>query len=90
MPTVHLVISGKVQGVFYRATAKEQAEKLKLDGWVKNTKEGTVEILASGSSQNLLMFTEWCKIGPDGALVSNVIVTETKEKPEKGFKIVRF
>jgi acylphosphatase len=90
MPTIHLVISGKVQGVFYRATAKELAERLKLDGWIKNTKEGNVEILASGPSQDLLKFTEWCKIGPEDAVVSNVEVTDSSEKPEQGFKIVRF
>ena len=90
MPTVHLLISGKVQGVFYRATAKELAERLKLDGWIKNTKEGNVEILASGPSQDLLKFTEWCKIGPEDAVVSNVEVTDSSENPEKGFRIVRF
>jgi len=57
VPTVHLVISGKVQGVFYRASAKEQAEKLQINGWVKNTKEGNVEVLASGSEESLLKFT---------------------------------
>lgn len=90
MPTIHLLISGKVQGVFYRATAKEIAEKMNIDGWIKNTKAGTVEILASGSQQSLLKFSEWCKIGPEGASVSNVEVMNSDEKPEKGFKIVRY
>lgn len=90
MPTVHLVISGKVQGVFYRASAKEQAEKLQINGWVKNTKEGNVEVLASGSEESLLKFTEWCKTGPDGAFVSNVEVTKTNENTDPGFKILRF
>ena len=90
MPTIHLVISGKVQGVFYRASAKEQAEKLKLNGWVKNTKEGNVEVLASGSEENLKKFTEWCKNGPDGAYITNVEVTNSDERTDQGFKIVRF
>ena len=90
MPTIHLVISGKVQGVFYRASAKERADKLKINGWIKNTKEGDVEVLASGSNENLSKFAEWCKKGPSGANVTNVAVTNMDEKPEQGFKIVRY
>ena len=90
MPTIHLLISGKVQGVFYRASAKELAERLKINGWVKNTKEGDVEVLASGSDENLSKFAEWCKKGPSGANVTNVAVTNTDEKPDHGFKIERY
>ena len=89
MPTVHLTIKGKVQGVFYRATAKETADKLGLVGWVKNTKEGNVEGLVSGSPEQVQSFIDWCKKGPARAEVSDVIVTEVEEQVFKGFKVIR-
>jgi acylphosphatase len=70
MPTVHLVIKGKVQGVFYRATAKDVADELEIKGWVKNTNEGNVEITASGTEQQLEHFINWCKKGPARAVVA--------------------
>ena len=72
MPAVHLLIKGKVQGVFYRASAKELAVTLHLSGWVKNTPDGHVEAVASGSETALLQFIEWCKKGPPHARVENV------------------
>ena len=72
MPTLHLLISGQVQGVYYRASAKEQADRLKLTGWVKNTPEGHVEITVSGESPALEQFIAWCRQGPPHALVSHV------------------
>jgi acylphosphatase len=49
MITVHLLIEGEVQGVFYRATAKEIADKLGITGWIKNTWEGNVEAMVTGN-----------------------------------------
>jgi len=89
MPTVHLLIKGKVQGVFYRATAKEVAEALGLTGWVKNTKEGNVEALASGRDEQLQQFISWCKQGPAKASVTNVEITRKNEESFNGFKIMR-
>ena len=48
MPTIHILVKGKVQGVFYRATAKEMADRYGITGWVRNTEEGNVELMASG------------------------------------------
>ena len=89
MPTVHLLIKGKVQGVFYRATAKDVAEALGLTGWVKNTKEGNVEALASGRDEQLQQFISWCKQGPAKAFVTNVEITRKNEESFNGFKIMR-
>ena len=75
MPTVHLIIKGKVQGVFYRATAKKEADKLSLSGWVQNTGEGNVEIVASGTQPALQALTDWCRKGPSRAKVTDVVVT---------------
>ena len=69
MPTIHLLIEGKVQGVFYRATAKQIATQLGLTGWIKNTKDGNVEATVSGDELQLQNFAKWCKQGPDKAEV---------------------
>ena len=89
MRTVHIKISGKVQGVFFRASAKEIADKLKITGWVKNTLEGDVEIVAEGSSESIEEFLEWCKKGPPKAFVSHLNFTETESAKLKNFRIIR-
>lgn len=90
MPVIHLLIKGKVQGVFYRASTKEEADRLHLTGWVKNTREGHVEVLASGPEEDLRLFVEWCKKGPERAEVSELIVNDaTTQVPSAGFLILR-
>jgi acylphosphatase len=89
MPTVHLLVKGKVQGVFYRASAKEIAEELGVTGWIKNTEEGDVEITATGSDEQLQKFIEWCKIGPRRAIVTRVETSELEEVRFKGFDVIR-
>lgn len=89
MPTVHLLIKGKVQGVFFRATAKDMALALDLKGWVKNTAEGNVEAMATGSENSIHQFIEWCKKGPDKAVVASVNITSVTEKPFEDFRILR-
>jgi len=89
MPTIHLLVKGNVQGVFYRATAKKVADKLKLTGWIKNTKEGDVEITATGSEEQLNEFIKWCKKGPDKAEVEVVIIRDEPEKYFTEFEIIR-
>jgi len=90
MPTVHLLIKGKVQGVFYRATAKEIANELGVTGWIKNTREGNVEVTVSGNEQQVEKFMKWCKQGPDKATVDEVIVTQMEEAIFNGFMIIRY
>lgn len=89
MPTIHLLIKGKVQGVFYRATAKDVAQALDLKGWVKNTREGHVESIASGSEKALQQFIEWCKKGPEKAVVSSLNITSIKEESFEDFRVIR-
>jgi acylphosphatase len=90
MPTIHLIIQGKVQGVFYRASAREKALSLGLTGWVKNTREGDVEIMASGKAENLEKFTQWCRQGPPQSKVTNVISGQVNvEEKFQGFSIQR-
>ncbi|MEP6596634.1 MAG: acylphosphatase [Ginsengibacter sp.] len=89
MPTIHLLIKGKVQGVFYRATAKQLASELGLTGWIKNTREGNVEATISGDEKHLKNFEKWCKQGPDKAVVEEVVVTQKEETAFNSFMIVR-
>lgn len=69
---VHLTIQGRVQGVFFRVSAKEQADRLKLTGWVRNLPEGSVEVQVEGTEDKLDDFINWCYKGPPNASVTNV------------------
>ena len=89
MPTNHILIKGKVQGVFYRATAKKIADKLNLTGWIKNTRDDNVEATITGDEKNLLEFINWCKIGPEKAKVEDVIVDHKPETTFTEFEIIR-
>jgi acylphosphatase len=89
MPTVHLIIKGKVQGVFYRATARDEAEKLGLTGWIKNTSEGNVEVVVNGSQEHIDRYIAWCWKGPSRAKVESVEVKDLQEERFDGFQIIR-
>lgn len=89
METKHLIISGKVQGVFYRATAKKKAGELNIHGWIKNTSEGNVEAMVTGNTQQIEDFIKWCKSGPDRAVVEEVRIDKQKFREFDSFKIKR-
>ena len=67
---LHAYISGRVQGVWYRANTQKVAQKLQLTGWVKNLDDGRVELLAIGENSDLEKLLDWCYKGPEGARVS--------------------
>ncbi|MEZ5626493.1 MAG: acylphosphatase [Rhodocyclaceae bacterium] len=71
-----LVITGTVQGVWYRASAAEAAARLGIRGWVRNTADGTVEALAIGTELAIESFAAWCHQGPPKAKVTRVTVSE--------------
>ena len=89
MPTLHLIIKGRVQGVSYRATAKEEADRLSITGWVRNTPEGHVEITATGSDAALKAFTTWCRRGPAHAHVTDLVSEPAPDTPFPDFSIRR-
>jgi acylphosphatase len=89
MPTVQLFISGRVQGVYFRASAKATAEALKVTGTVKNNREGQVEICATGSEEALKDFITWCYEGPPGASVMDIKINRLEDQEFRGFSIVR-
>jgi acylphosphatase len=89
MQTVHLVIKGKVQGVFFRASTKDKAKELGIKGWVKNMPDGNVEVLAAGNKDQLENFIEWCRRGPTQAVVSDVVVSDAEESFLNEFRIIK-
>ena len=89
MPTIHLLIKGKVQGVFFRVAAKEKADELGITGWVKNTTDGSVEATASGTGAQLDRFIQWCKRGSKRAEVAEVIVSKIKDAHFNYFEVIR-
>ncbi|MBI4040726.1 MAG: acylphosphatase [Deltaproteobacteria bacterium] len=72
MKHVHLIISGKVQGVFFRAESKLMADRLGLGGWVKNVRSGDVEMYLCGSEIQVRKMVLWCQQGPARAKVEQV------------------
>jgi acylphosphatase len=69
---VHLLISGQVQGVFFRANTRRAANELGLKGWVRNVPEGMVEVVAEGRKHSLDKLIEYCRKGPEGSKVENI------------------
>jgi acylphosphatase len=72
MPAVRFIVSGKVQSVFYRASAREQAAHLGLNGYAKNLADGCVEVLAVGDADALQTLEQWLQRGPALAQVDGV------------------
>ena len=71
---VHLIIRGRVQGVYFRASTVEQARHLGITGWVRNRDDGSVEVTAEGDRAKLDELVRWCHRGPTGAHVHDVEV----------------
>jgi acylphosphatase len=78
---VHAIISGRVQGVSYRAFTADEAHGLGLTGWVRNLSDGNVELEAEGPAEAIDALLAWCAKGPPAARVTNV---ETKELSPSG------
>lgn len=85
MKTIHMIVSGKVQGVWYRGWTVETATGLELNGWVRNRRDKTVEILAQGPAELVYQLIEKCWTGSPNARVDNVEVMEVDEKVDTGF-----
>ena len=84
MKRLHLKIYGRVQGVYFRSSARDQALALGLSGWAENMPDGTVETVAEGGEEQLQKYIKWCKVGPAAARVDKV--EETWEEPTGEFK----
>lgn len=73
---MHLIIEGRVQGVWFRESTRRQAVSLGVSGWVKNRPEGTVEALLEGPEDAVLRLVAWCGKGPSAAGVTKIHKTE--------------
>jgi acylphosphatase len=89
--TKHLEITvrGKVQGVFYRASTKAVADQLGVKGYVKNAVNGDVLISAEGDNMSLDLFLDWCKEGPQNAVVTSVESHEGELKNYRNFDVAK-
>jgi acylphosphatase len=68
----HVVISGRVQGVYFRSYVREHAVSIGIHGWVRNLLDGTVEAVFEGETESVHRMIEWCQKGPPAACVEHV------------------
>ena len=85
---VRIIVHGKVQGVFFRASTQTRASELCLAGWVRNLSNGTVEIHAEGDLGSLNKLIEWCRKGSSSAKVSKCDLFWVTPKTMNTFKIL--
>jgi len=89
MKHLDIIVKGKVQGVFYRASTKAVADQLGIRGTVKNQPDGDVFIEAEGEPALLDMFLDWCKEGPEDAEVSALESHEGELKNYRNFEVLK-
>lgn len=89
MQRVHVYVSGRVQGVFFRAETQKTATGLKLNGWVRNMDDGRVEAVFEGGRQEIDKMLDWCRQGPPASRVDHVeVIDEPFTGDLQGFRIV--
>lgn len=87
---VTIKVSGRVQGVGYRASAQSKAASLNLTGWVRNLTDGRVEILAEGDKASISALIDWCGQGPRWARVDGLDIMDGQPSGEfSGFSVKR-
>lgn len=84
--SVHVIISGQVQGVGYRAWTAGRAKHYGIDGWVRNRRDGTVEALFSGVEQTVNALIKECWEGPLAARVSDIQINKAEQASPDGFQ----
>ncbi len=84
---IHGTVSGRVQGVFFRASTRDRARELGLSGWVRNLPNGRVEFVAEGEENTLQELLRFLRVGPPGARVDNLVVEWSAPSGETGFSI---
>jgi acylphosphatase len=88
MRTVQAIVTGAVQGVGYRAWIEGQAQSLGLDGWVRNRRDGSVEVLVSGDDDRVEQLLAALRQGPPGSRVEAVSIADSAEAVSPGFRIL--
>lgn len=87
MPCARFTVHGRVQGVFYRASTREQAQRLGLSGYAKNLSDGSVEVLACGKAQAIDVLERWLWQGPPAAVVNTVRREACSAAQTEGFVV---
>jgi acylphosphatase len=87
MPAARFTVSGKVQGVFFRASTREQAERFALSGYARNLADGRVEVLAVGEEGAIAALERWLWQGPPRARVEDVVRESAEAEVTRGFHV---
>ncbi len=82
-----IVVEGRVQGVWFRASAEREAARLGIAGSAANRYDGSVELAAEGDADAVARFVDWARIGPPRAVVTNVHVTDEEPRGVRGFDV---
>jgi acylphosphatase len=90
MRTIHVVVTGTVQGVGFRYTTRREAQRLGLEGWVRNRHDGSVELSAQGSGDAVGWLIAFLEKGPPGAAVTSLTIDEVEHDSTLGRFEVRF
>ncbi|MEA2037804.1 MAG: acylphosphatase [Nanoarchaeota archaeon] len=90
MKRAHLIVSGRVQGVWFRDTTNKVASKLGLKGFVRNLPDGNVEVIAEGNEEKIKKLVKFCHDGPEHADVNNVDISYEDSKDEFTTFSIRF
>jgi acylphosphatase len=85
----HVFISGKVQGVGFRFSTQDMAFLLKVNGWVRNIRDGRVEAVFEGSKEKVDEMLRWCRKGPPAARVADIEITYEPPEGLNGFEMIR-
>lgn len=83
----HFLVSGQVQGVFFRATTEATARRLGLSGWVRNLRDGRVELVACGEEVRLKELEQWLWQGPPRARVEQVVSGDVEQQTFRDFEV---
>ena len=87
---LHLVIHGKIQGVYFRDYAKAEALKLEVAGWIQNMTDGTVEAVIEGEDEQVSLMLDWLEVGSPGSEVEKIVAREERPYGETGAFNIRF
>lgn len=82
-----ILVDGRVQGVFFRDSCREEARAAGVSGWAHNRNDGSVEVVAEGEPDAVERLVEWCHHGPEGAHITGVDVTEEEPEGLSGFSV---
>jgi acylphosphatase len=83
-----VIVSGRVQGVYFRGSCRAVARELGVRGWARNRSDGTVEVVAEGSREAVGELLAWCRVGPPLADISGLEISDETPVGERDFRVV--